>query len=638
MMFSSDFYDAQTNEFLIDSVLADGQKEFGGYDSIVLWQGYPRLGIDERNQFDMYRQMPGGLDGVRQIVEKCHARSVHVFIDYNPWDTGTRREPKSDYETLADIIKAIDADGVFLDTLSAGSPELRVALDKAKPGLAIVCEGHPEFAQLAVCSGSWGQWLQPTQAPAVLKIRWVEPRHVQYLIRRWDRCRSDEVTSAFFNGTGMLIWENIFGTYNPWNINDRTAWKKANKILHYFSDCFVEGQWQPYYPSNNKDLYINCWKDDDATVYVLVNNGRPINDETLFEVSSNSAGGFYDVWNGESMEPELKRGKALLSGSIKKLGCIVRLEKAVTCPLLKLLRDMKEITANENNSVGSRNFSKSVVHADKVLATELVGRTTSPDGMVFVPGGTVTQQIEHIRGECGCYPDSEEDEAKEEGFGYGLEEGAVYPHVIHEMIKHEIGPVNIKLFFIDEAEVTNAQYKKFLEASGYKPEHAENFLRHWPNGEMPEVLAEHPVVYVDIDDARAYAKWVKKRLPTEAEWQLAAQGLDGRKWPWGDDFDPNKCNTTGTGTLPVRSHPAGKSPYGCYHMSGNVWEWTESCRDDGHTRFIMIRGGSYFNAEGSIWYVKGGPQPCGHHAKFVRYWQGLDRCSTVGFRCVVDAK
>ena len=198
--------------------------------------------------------------------------------------------------------------------------------------------------------------------------------------------------------------------------------------------------------------------------------------------------------------------------------------------------------------------------------------------------------------------------------------------------------VNVPAFFMDVYEVTNQQYADFVRATGHKPPADPRGLKYniWKNGTYPIELADHPVVYVDLDDARAYARWAGKRLPAEPEWHLAAQGGDERVWPWGSVFDPARCNTTGDRTLPVRSCPEGRSPYGCYHMAGNVWEWTESCRDDGHTRFVIIRGGSYFDARGSIWYVRGGPRPCTHHAKFILMYPGLDRCATIGFRCVVD--
>ena len=126
-------------------------------------------------------------------------------------------------------------------------------------------------------------------------------------------------------------------------------------------------------------------------------------------------------------------------------------------------------------------------------------------------------------------------------------------------------------------------------------------------------------------------------FPTEEEWQYAAQGGDGRKYPWGNVLEADHCNGGETGgTTPVKAFPRGRSPCGCYDMCGNVWQWTESQRSDGHTRFCLIRGGSWFQAQGSGWYADGGPRPAGFAEKVLLTWPGLDRCATIGFRCAAD--
>ena len=94
---------------------------------------YPRIGVDDRNQFDFYRDMPGGLNGLRAISRRCHRRNVKVFINYNPWDIGTRREARNDLEMLAETVAAIEVDGIFLDTMNKGSAEFRARLDAARP-------------------------------------------------------------------------------------------------------------------------------------------------------------------------------------------------------------------------------------------------------------------------------------------------------------------------------------------------------------------------------------------------------------------------------------------------------------------------------------------------------------------------
>jgi formylglycine-generating enzyme required for sulfatase activity len=156
------------------------------------------------------------------------------------------------------------------------------------------------------------------------------------------------------------------------------------------------------------------------------------------------------------------------------------------------------------------------------------------------------------------------------------------------------------------------------------------------HGKPPAGKEDHPVVYVDLNDARAYAKWAGKRLPTDGEWQYAAAGPEHLTYPWGNEMKSDRCNQ-GDDTTSVSAFPKGRSPFGCYDMCGNTWEWTESEQtDDGRTRYCLIRGGSYYKTGGSGWYVDGGAQPCDRATKMLLVWPGLDRCSTIGFRCVVD--
>ena len=209
-------------------------------------------------------------------------------------------------------------------------------------------------------------------------------------------------------------------------------------------------------------------------------------------------------------------------------------------------------------------------------------------------------------------------------------------HILHSECQIE-KQTDIKKFAIDRTPVTNAQFLDFRNKSGYKPRISDNFLKHWENGMIPAGKENHPVVYVDINDAIAYAEWAGKRLPTEEEWQYAAMGPEALTYPWGNEPDKNKCNQNLNGeTTAVNAFPEGVSPFGCLDMCGNVWELTGRIYSDGRTRFVMLKGGSCYKAEGSEWYFDGGPQKNSFVAKMLLIWPGLDRCSTVGFRCAVD--
>lgn len=140
MMYNEAFFDHHNNVYKTDEFLDRLLLDYGHIDIIVLWHAYPRIGLDDRNQFDFYRDMPGGLDAIRDICDRLHSRGVKVFINYMPWDTGTCREDVSDIEMLTSLIKTIDADGIFLDTLPLGPAEFRAQLDTAKQGVVLESE------------------------------------------------------------------------------------------------------------------------------------------------------------------------------------------------------------------------------------------------------------------------------------------------------------------------------------------------------------------------------------------------------------------------------------------------------------------------------------------------------------------
>lgn len=176
-------------------------------------------------------------------------------------------------------------------------------------------------------------------------------------------------------------------------------------------------------------------------------------------------------------------------------------------------------------------------------------------------------------------------------------------------------PVYVDRFMIDVYEVTNAQFQAFTDATGHRTPIHWKLPRPGKGSGLtfPPEKSDHPVVYVDWFDANDYCRWAGKRLPSEAEWEKAARGTDGRIFPWGNAFDPARANTPQHwlverregNTLPVGRFENGKSPYGLYDMAGNVYEWTASWYKPypGNVEFNahygeknkILRGGSWYD-------------------------------------------
>jgi formylglycine-generating enzyme required for sulfatase activity/ABC-type cobalamin/Fe3+-siderophores transport system ATPase subunit len=184
--------------------------------------------------------------------------------------------------------------------------------------------------------------------------------------------------------------------------------------------------------------------------------------------------------------------------------------------------------------------------------------------------------------------------------------------------------VHVDAFYIDKYPVTNAEYAKFVEATGHpQPPNWEEIGSNY----LPD-MANHPVVFVNWFDAQDYAAWAGKRLLTEAEWEKAARGTDGRVYPWGNEFNRIMCNASEAGiggTTPVGKYsPFGDSPYKVCDMAGNVWEWTATDWAPGSSSKVQ-RGGSFVNR--------------GSYARCAYRYLGVPepRNPNVGFRCGMSA-
>ena len=490
-------YDHEARRFTPERFLAESQREFGGFDGVVLWHAYPVIGIDDRNQFDFYRDVPG----LRELVSAFQQRGVRVFVDYNPWDVGTRREPAGDDVALAELVRAYGVDGVFLDTMKEAQPGLRAALDEARAGVALEGESTVPLARIADHHLSWAQWFADSDVPGVLRARWFEQRHMLHHTRRWNRDHLEELHSAWLNGVGILVWENVFGAWVGWNERDKALLRAMRPVQRRYTDLLATGEWTPLAAASpDTRVVASRWTDGETTLWALANRG--------------------EAYAGPVGELEVN----LPAGGIAAfLGS-------------------KEIVVAGGGGEASFPVREAIRIPAPVVRVDAV-----PDGFAAVEPRPLTAVFR--RRETGTYGDAPY-----------VEEWKPLPPRLHDLVRVE-RPAPRGRFAISIREVRTG---------------------------------------LDLAEARAYAAAAGARLPTEDEWQLAAEA-------------------------------------GVLDFSGpRVWNWTESEHTDGRTRFVILKGGCEWAAEGSEWYVDGGPQEPAYSLKLLLLGGGLAASPSIGLRLAVD--
>ncbi|MFB2597025.1 SUMF1/EgtB/PvdO family nonheme iron enzyme [Herbiconiux sp. P17] len=670
-------FNRAAQRFDVDGFLAR-TADHGGFDGVVLWHAYPVIGIDDRNQFDFYREVPG----LGELVAEFQGRGIRVFIDYNPWDTGTRRAPHDDATELALIVGELGVDGVFLDTMKEGDSRLIDSLLDARPPQVLEGESRVPNQRIRDHQLSWAQWFADSEAPGVMRAHWFERRHMMHSTRRWNRDHSDELQSAHMNGTGILVWDTVFGVWVGWNERDKSTLRRMLRVQRALNDVLVEGEWTPLADASAEALaarvYVSRFELGSLTLWTAVNRADsdfsgPLLDPVALAGGSSSAvsAGILPSTHETSLSAAAVGGSLgeVHGGSLFDVTAGVRLgedEPVVTVPargiaavlrvrgeepswLGSLLAEAAADAPSADSTFPARaaerripapstgeppetanvaatgeppetaNVAATGSHEAPLAATFAVSDGETQAGVVRVGAGERELPMTFRRRETGTY----------QGAPY-VEEWKPLPPRLHDARSEQLS-VTLGAVAVAASEVTNAEFAAFLAATGYRPAVANRFLPGWSHGPASAGATERTAaVTAGAEPSGSPARDDgPPLLPPAGEGDHPVTSVDladARAYAaWAGARLPTEFEwqVAATDARFGRAHPL-------------VWNWTESEHDDGVTRFVMLKGGSEHESLGSDWYTDGGPRDPSFSLKFVLPGLGLDRSPSIGFRLAWD--
>lgn len=688
MAWNHNFYDATDQKFHLEEFVRRGKQLYGGDDFIGIWPTWPTLGVDQRNQWDLFRDLPGGTAQLQNVSGILNTLGSRLFICYNPWDESTRNENHAG--GMAALVATTSADGVVLDTRGASSKELQHAADSVRKGVIMYSEGMaiPKDMQ-GIVAGRVHNALYYCPMLNLNKI--IKPEFAIFRVAEiFKEPIRREFCLSFFNGYGTEL--NVFAPGIPeWAEEQYRFLGRIARMQRENADNFTSASIAPLLPTQKDKIWVNRWQLPGKTIYTIYSVLPQGFKGKLFEVTPKPNTHFVDLWNHEEREPVLAGKVWLMEAETdafhqKWLGtnnegavdCVAQLPEMLA---VSIFGDEMKLSASGGDSIkiwaGHPDYQKkplalaASVHSLAVRLTEHFGRYEGKFVVqLFKKDQLLDERILSIlpgtprlisRTNLDSRSKKSEAAVKAPAGMVKIPAGKFKFHTTHgdDFIpypqENEGKIFELPAFFMDKFPVTNRQFGEFLRATGYQPKDAANFLKSWINGTFPVGEGQYPVVYVSLEDAKAYAKWAGKRLPTEVEWQYAAQTDAGNEWPWKqkkpivrkeevvtntltvfkiEGIEKGCCNPGNGKLYPVGSYPRGANPYGLQDLTGCIWQLTNDVYVNGSYSYIIMKGGSYFNPSSSWWYVQGGPRELHYRQFLLRVSQGFERNATVGFRCV----
>lgn len=678
-------YNDTTHEWTVPRYLADLKDRYGGIDSVLIWPTYPNIGIDARNQFDFFRAVPGGIKAIGNITKDFHAAGVKVLWGYNPWDQNLNDEGEPHWTTMARLLKETGGDGFNGDTMNTMYKEFwQAGVDVGHKIVGEMEGGGYRYEQgwkqddtwestnwntvgwgyyHTADGGSDGMTHTYWYEPPVDKAKWLDPRgrRMTHVNDRWSTDRTTPMQFAHFNGVGYESWENVWGIFMHFTERDGEALRRLQTIWRWLGPSeFTQNyhDWFPYAPeaSGTSGVFASRWQHVNGNCAWTVVNRDDGDRVFSLDVSLSGCrqGHLYDLYAGKLVD-----AASQLKIESHGYGAYVMVD-ALPAGLSQLLSTMQLMS---KRPLRSYDTLWAPLHQTLVNPGDPAPLTSAPKDMVLIPrtkylfqtggveieGGCDASQDTFDTGNC-CDPQAgvmcPGDEKCNDMCAFpGVDDRGVdvqYPWEPHPRRFHS-KTVDVGPFYIDVHLVTNADFGRFLNSTGYVPRDPHNFLK--DAGRLEN--NKKPVTWIGLSEARAYCSWAGKRLPHAYEWQLAAQSTDGRTYPWGSKLEKDKFPTPARHPadlhLPdVGSYPSGNSPYGVTDMVGLVWQFTDEF-EDAHTRGVVLKGSSMFNPvlsgefpalpQPGNWYFPQAKKVTQHNRLLVMD-DSYERAATLGFRCV----
>ncbi len=501
----------------------------GGWGALGIWPTWPTLGLDQRNQFDLFKDLPGGLPRLKKMGAELRKQGTRLFLCYNPWDESTRdaNNPKAHLKGLSDLIAATDADGVVLDTRGSSSRELQETADQVRKGVVMYSEGMaiPKDMPGIVA----GRVHNALYYPPMLNLnKFIKPEFAIFRVAEQfkERIRREFATS-FFNGYGTEL--NVFQAGTPdWIEEDYRFLGQTTQILRENSSVFLSKNVTPLIPTTRDGIFVNKWQDSDKTLWTIFSLIPEGFKSPLFEVNEKSKSHFVDIYNHREIPIILQAGKRYISVDTQPfnkaflgtnnegaVGAIAQLTEYLSF-------DFQGNTLRVSASVGRKIqlWKGNPSYEAKPLATFGTGNHTySLDKLGEYEGKFVIQLfdkddelldekvIEIVPGQPRLISHLEKTVARKGKASPSpsdkiLISAGRYSHITtHGDVflpypKMDTVMQKIEAFWMDKKLISNADFKKFLTATKYKPKDAANFLKHWKNVQIPKGEENKPVVYV----------------------------------------------------------------------------------------------------------------------------------------------